>query len=142
MCSSVGSMKPTEGHRKLFPSISSRLPSMGTHLFQPEAAAVRVRSYIFFSILINGTAATLQEVELKSVIHGSWHRRPIATLSSSGDWTDESSEPKRAHLDLVAAGDARIVQVDTVRDLAYASELGNYAEYSGTQMKKRCCNMQ
>ncbi|CAN6445689.1 unnamed protein product [Victoria cruziana] len=89
MCSSVGSMKPTEGHRKLFPSISSRLPSMGTHLFQPEAAAVRVRSYIFFSILINGTAATLQEVELKSVIHGSWHRRPIATLSSSGDWTDE-----------------------------------------------------
>ncbi|CAN6445702.1 unnamed protein product [Victoria cruziana] len=46
MCSSVVSMKPTEGHRKLFPSISSVCRAWelsGTHLFRPEAAAVRVR---------------------------------------------------------------------------------------------------
>ncbi|CAN6445700.1 unnamed protein product [Victoria cruziana] len=76
MCSSVVSMKPTEGHRKLFPSISSVCRAWelsDSRLFTAE----------------NGTAATLQEVELKSIVHGPWHRRPISTLSSSGDWTDE-----------------------------------------------------
>ncbi|CAL5412098.1 unnamed protein product [Camellia sinensis] len=32
---------------------------------------------------------------------------------------------------MVAGGGASVIYADTVGDLAYASELGNYAEYSG-----------
>ncbi|KAI9076121.1 hypothetical protein K1719_041935 [Acacia pycnantha] len=38
---------------------------------------------------------------------------------------------------MVARGGASVIYADTVGDLGYASELGNYPEYSGTPKEER-----
>ncbi|KAL4573039.1 hypothetical protein LXL04_019832 [Taraxacum kok-saghyz] len=57
----------------------------------------------------------------------------INTWSSSEAWTGGFTvlNPKGRIWTTVAGGGASVIYADTVGDLGYASELGNYAEYSG-----------
>ncbi|EFH68852.1 hypothetical protein ARALYDRAFT_888357 [Arabidopsis lyrata subsp. lyrata] len=57
------------------------------------------------------------------------HRLDEKTTSASLKFT--VLNPKGRIWTMVAGGGARVIYADTVGDLGYASELGNYAEYSG-----------
>ncbi|PWZ33725.1 ATP-citrate synthase alpha chain protein 2 [Zea mays] len=60
------------------------------------------------------------------VLSMNWMRRYDKCVSEI-----HGTEPKGRIWTMVAGGGASVIYADTVGDLGYASELGNYAEYSG-----------
>ncbi|RWW21389.1 hypothetical protein GW17_00014456 [Ensete ventricosum] len=55
----------------------------------------------------------------------------ITLLQTSASLKFTVLNPKGRIWTMVAGGGASVIYADTVGDLGYASELGNYAEYSG-----------